>query len=305
MALYNGEHLPPLKLQYKDYSEWLNSGGIKALIKKQEKYWLKQFEGDIPELHLPIDFIRPPIRIFEGNSIDFFLGTEESAALRKIAREENATLFMVLLALYNVLLSKICNQEDIIIGTPVVGRQHEDLRNIIGLFVNLLALRNNPAGQKTFKEFLWDVREGTLAAYNNQEYLFEDLVNHLRLERNPGRNPLFDIVFSFLDGIVNSDEITEVAIPGLKLKPYGYRIRHAKYDLHLYANAEGEKFSFIFVYYSKLFKEKTIHLIVEYFKNIVTSVIANPGQKLNEIFIGSDKKKISMQALLSEDLEME
>ena len=122
------------------------------------------------------------------------LGNQETRELKKLAEEKNATLYMVLLSIYNILLAKISGQEDIIIGTAIAGRRHADLHFLIGMFVNTLIMRNYPAGDKTFGEFLVEVKERTLQAFENQDYPFEELVDRLAINRDTSRNPVFDVM---------------------------------------------------------------------------------------------------------------
>ncbi|MCP5102597.1 MAG: hypothetical protein GY950_04420, partial [bacterium] len=195
MDLYEGRELPPLRIQYKDYAEWRSREEGNKSLKEQEAYWLETFEGEIPLLNLPVDYARPVVQSFEGKIAHFELTPVLTAALKKLAREENATLFMVLAAVFNILPAKLSGQEDIVVGIPAAGRLHPDLEDIIGMFVNTLALRNHPTGDKNFKEFLRELKTNTLKAFENQEYQFEDLVELLKVKRDAGRNPLFDIMF--------------------------------------------------------------------------------------------------------------
>jgi fengycin family lipopeptide synthetase D len=144
MALYGGEELPPLTLQYKDYALWQNSEKQRQSLKQQEAYWLKQLAGEIPVLDLPLDYHRPPVQSFEGRTLPFEIEYEERKALEKTASGEGVTLFTLVLAIYNTLLAKLSGQEDIIVGIDVAGRRHAELEPIIGMFVNALALRNFP-----------------------------------------------------------------------------------------------------------------------------------------------------------------
>ncbi|MCP4147702.1 MAG: amino acid adenylation domain-containing protein, partial [bacterium] len=151
-TLYAGEDLPPLKLQYRDYAEWQNSREQKELMKQQEEFWLNQFCDELPILNLPTDYIRPVMRSFEGNKISFALNKHETGYLKETAKENRTTLYMIILSIFTILLSKLSGQEDVIVGTPTAGRRHADLENIIGMFVNTLAMRNYPEGGKTIKE---------------------------------------------------------------------------------------------------------------------------------------------------------
>ncbi|MCP4156737.1 MAG: amino acid adenylation domain-containing protein, partial [bacterium] len=190
IALQSEVELPGLYIQYKDYSQWRNSPKEQERLKRQEAYWKKQFEGEIPVLEIPIDYSRPAIQRFEGNTIEIEISAATATALKTAAMNENVTLFMMLLTLANIYLSKLTGQEDIVIGTPVAGRGHADLEQVIGMFVNTLALRNKPTGEKTVKQFLAEVKNKTLEAFENQDYPFEQLVNKIEVNRDAGRNPL-------------------------------------------------------------------------------------------------------------------
>ncbi|MCT2347628.1 amino acid adenylation domain-containing protein, partial [Niallia taxi] len=177
--LYNGEQLEPLRIQYKDFAQWQNEYFRSGNLEKEATYWKEQFKETVPVLQLPYDYERPAIQSFEGDSVHFTLGTETAEGLRKLAREEGATLHMVLLSAFNVLLSKYSGQEDIVVGVPVAGRPHADLRNIMGMFVNTLVMRNQPVKDKTFTAFLREVKENSLQAYDHQNYQLEELLDNI------------------------------------------------------------------------------------------------------------------------------
>ncbi|UCH96779.1 MAG: amino acid adenylation domain-containing protein, partial [Candidatus Aminicenantes bacterium] len=286
MTIYDGNELSPRHYTYKDFSEWQNSSGWRQAIKDQEEYWLRQFDGEIPVLNLTTDYTRPVVQSFEGNRVYFEIDKEETRKLNKLALEEDSTFFMILLAVYNILLSKISGQEDIIIGSPVVGRRHADLERVIGVFVNMLALRNYLSVEKTFQEFLGEVRERTLEALQNQEYQFEDLVEKVTANRDAARNPLFDVVFALQDL-----DTPVIKIPGLKLTPCEHETGISKFDLTVICEIVEEKLHFAVEYCIKLFKESTIQRFVGYFKKVLRSVLKNAGQKLSAIEIISDTEK--------------
>ena len=143
---YNGETLPGLKLQYKDFSAWQNELFRSEKIKKQEEYWLETFSGEIPVLNMPTDYPKPSTQRFEGDRIYFTADRKLREKLNSLALKTGATLYMALLSGYNILLSKYTGQEDLVVGSPIAGRPHADLRNIIGMFVNTLVMRNFPEG---------------------------------------------------------------------------------------------------------------------------------------------------------------
>ncbi|MDQ1352313.1 MAG: hypothetical protein QG657_2619 [Acidobacteriota bacterium] len=292
-ALYTGETLPELRIQYKDYTHWQSSDKQKEVVKAQETYWSGVFEGDLPVLNLPLDYPRPVLQSFEGNRTGFEISREEAGALRSLALKEDATLFMVLLSLYNILLAKICGQEDIVIGTPIAGRNHADLQRTIGMLVNTLALRNAPMGGKTFREFLKEVRKNTLAAFENQDYPFEDLEEQVtrQINRDISRNPVFDTIFNLLNFESQYENNVKIEVPGMTLRPYEYERGIAIFDLSLEAEGSQDGVTFTFEFCTKLFKPGTIDRFIGYFKKIVTTVAAAPDQKIAQIEILSDEEK--------------
>jgi tyrocidine synthetase-3 len=286
MALYGGEWLPPLRLRYRDYSQWQTSDKQVENIKTQEKYWLSQLEGDIPVLDLPTDHPRPAVQSFEGSHIDFELGSEETESLKALARQEDVTLYMALLSVFYVLLSRLSNQEDIIIGSPTAGRGHTGLEQIIGMFVNTLALRNFPVGEKSFNVFLAEVKKQVLEAFENQEYPFENLVENVPAARDVGRNPLFDVMV-----VLQNIEIPEIEIPGLKLKSYEYETRTAKFDIIFLVHDPGQKLKFSIEYSTRLFKQETIRRFAGHLERIIAAICKNPGIRTADIEMLTNEEK--------------
>ncbi|MDE1376701.1 condensation domain-containing protein, partial [Bacillus licheniformis] len=158
---------------------------------------LKTYKGDIPVLDLPIDHKRPLTKSSEGDTVTAAIESETFRKLQHMAKENGVTMYMLLLAGYTALLSKYTGQEDIIVGTPAAGRNHEDIQHLIGMFVNTLAIRNHPEGKKTFRDYLQEVKENTLQAYENQDYPFEELVEKVNIKRDMARNPLFDTMLVY------------------------------------------------------------------------------------------------------------
>jgi len=288
MAVYSGVTLPPLRLRYMDYSEWQKENREKERqgLSKQKEYWLKEFPGQVPLLDLPTDYVRPDTKNFAGSTIRFEVESRETALLKSLAAEEDATLFMVLLAVFNLLLMKLSGQEDIVVGSPVECRKHQDLRQIIGMFINMLAIRNRLEPHNTFRQILREVRKKSLGAFENQEYPFDELVEQVSGERDASRNPLFDVLFTFQKMVVS-----EVEIPGLKLMPYEHQRSISKFDLGLTGTEVKGKLVFSMEYCSGLFKKEAVQRFSRYFKRIITGIIENKGKKLPGIEIISQQEK--------------
>ncbi len=294
-ALYAGEELPGLKNQYKEYSQWQNRHLEREAVKKQGKYWIDQFKGEIPLLNLAGDYARPVVQSHVGNVLPFDIEIKETNALRELALKEEATLFIVLLSIYITLLSKLSGQEDIVVGTPVAGRRHSDLQPIIGIFLNTLALRNFPAASKPFGAFLKEVKERTLTAFDNQDHPFEDLVEQLEVNRDLSRNPLFDVMFIWHNQWdIQPGEIPPQTSGALKLKPHPYKKSTSEFDMTLIGNEVGNRIQFKIEYCTKLFKPGTIQRFINYFKEIVSSVLKDPGKKISELDMtpAEDKRRV-------------
>jgi len=291
MDLYEGKELPELRVQYKDYAEWQNRKIGGEAIQQQEAFWLKEFEGEIPALDLPTDYLRPKIQDFAGSALIFDIGSSETQALKAFALEEGATLFMVLLSIYNIFLSKISNQDVIVVGTPTAGRYHADLERVFGMFVNTLALKNVPAAENTVREFLRKVKDKTLEAFANQDYQYEELVEKVMGKRDTSRSPLFDTMFLLL----NMD-IPVMEIHGLKLKSCEYKQNTSKFDLTLICYESEKSLACSFEYSTKLFKKETIERFIGYLKKIVSAVVESPDKKVSEIDIlpAEEKRQLIM-----------
>ncbi|MED2795925.1 amino acid adenylation domain-containing protein, partial [Bacillus wiedmannii] len=224
--LYAEDSLEESRIRYRDYAVWQNEFMKSEKLKEQETYWKEQFQGDIPILNLPTDYPRPPVFSHEGTSLNFQIGQEITEKLKLIGKQQNATLYMVLLAAYNTLLYKYTGQEEVVVGSPIAGRPHADLEHIVGMFVNTLTLKNRPQGNKSFTEFLREVKEVTLEAFKHQDYPFEELMETLDIQRDMSRNPLFDTLFT-----LQNMDMEEIQANGLEIKPYDYVNNTSKFDV--------------------------------------------------------------------------
>ncbi|MCP4148345.1 MAG: non-ribosomal peptide synthetase, partial [bacterium] len=284
-ALGNRQELPSLTIHYKDYSQWQHHEHQKENIARQEKYWLKQFEHGIPDLNLPADYPRPEVRQFEGGILSAQMDCD-TGFIKKIAMENRATAFMVMLAFYYIFLYKISSREDIVVGTPVAGRRHADLEPVIGMFVNTLALRNQLDGENTFTGILKKVRKTTLDAFDNQDYQFEDLVEKVALHRDR-HNPLFDVMFAWrewdpgeIENIGDDNQNEDKTRTPQEI--YTYEQKTAKFDLTLGIDLK-KKLAFSFEYSTTLFKKETIERYAANFKEIISAVLKNDNIKIKDI----------------------
>ncbi|MCP4152778.1 MAG: AMP-binding protein, partial [bacterium] len=289
-ALYSGRELPPLRIQYKDYAQWQYDMNRSGKLKSQEDYWLTIFTEPIPVLELPTDFLRPQIQSFEGAMMDFFIEPAHKEALKLMAMRQDATLYIVVLSAFFVLMSKLSGQEDIVIGSDSAGRRHADLEKLIGMFVNTMGLRNAPRGEERFCDFVREVRARTLDAFDNQDYQFDTLVEKVVARENAGRNPLFDVMYCFynyderLVSLEKDRGETENPEPQESLR----RNSTTMFDLTLHTQETPYGLDFTFEYNTKLFKERRIEKFISYFKEIVSAVVEDNEIRLKDIDISHD-----------------
>jgi len=301
-------------LQYKDFCQWQADQDRRGQGRRQlEQFWLTELQDYPRTLHLTIDFPRPETRDFKGEHFIFTLDAEATQSLKKLVSETNTTLFIVLLALCNVWLGRLSGGEDILLGTPVEGRRHADLNGIIGMFVNTLVLRNYPSLNRSFIDFVHEVKERTLQAFDHQDFLFEDLVHLLSYKPEPGRNPVFDVLFTLQNLDMESDMVsTEMAesisrTRALHMKPVEFKNPVAKFDLMLTArefsspNQDGE-IQFSVEYAVGLFKRETIERLVKYFKEVIQAVIQDVRIKIADIRLSHQLKEIVSQ---NPDMELD
>ncbi len=294
-ALYEGNPLPPLTIQYKDYAQWQNSEAQQETIKKQGQYWQWQFAGELPLLNLPLDFPRPDMWRFDGDFVTFELEPKLTRGLRDLARHEGVTLFMLLAALLNCLLAKLGGTEEVVIGTPAAGRGHSDLENVVGMFVNTLALRTYPAGDKAVSSYLGEVRKTILEAFENQDFPFEELVEQLRLQPDTGRNPLFDVMLS-----LHTRDDGQTGNSRAMLTPYNIEGRSAKFDLTLVGIDAGDRLYLEMEYSVHLFKKETIQRMAGYFRRIAQAVVQSTVTPLADLDILTGEEKQELLVTLND-----
>jgi len=285
-ALYTGKPLSPLRLQYIDFAQWQAEPAQATAIRNQEHYWIDTFPGEIPVLSLPLDYPRPPVQAFEGASPDFTIPGETLSKLKSMASTQNATLYMVLLAVFNILLQRLSGSETIVVGTPAAGRRHSDLQDIIGMFVNTLPLKNHPQDRNTFETFLSNVKNSTLEAFENQDYPFEDMVEKLSIARDAGRNPLFDVML-----VLQNFAVSDLSVPGLTMEPLSIEVGVSKFDMTFICREIKDNVTVTVEYCTKLFKSQTIERFASYFNRIAETVGTQPRILIGDIDILSIEER--------------
>ncbi|OBZ12711.1 non-ribosomal peptide synthetase [Bacillus sp. FJAT-26390] len=288
-ALYRGEQLPQLDIQYKDYAVWQQGDGYAERMKKQETFWVEQFSEEVPAFDFPADFPRPLVRDFAGKRYEFAADEQLTAALRKLASAQGATLFMVLFAAYNVLLGKYTGQEDFVVGTPTAGRAHDELRAMTGLFVGTLALRTRPKQELAFEQYLAEVKQHCVKAFEHQDYPLEQLLQKLGIPRSMSRNPLFDTMF-----LMQNMDSADLQLEGLRLTSYPQSNNIAKFDLTFGAIEQDESLHFSIEYAAALYRPETAKRLGDHYIELLRGIAAHPEKRLADLDVlnGGEKERL-------------
>ncbi len=278
IRISNGETLPKPDLQYRDYAEWENkqhaAGGY---FDRHENYWLNIYK-DIPKLKMPADRDRPERRASSGERLSFTIGKELYADLKSYAVQQDVSDYQLLLAVYYLLLSKYTNQEDIVTGTAVANRKREEVQQMMGMFVNTLALRATVSPEITFSRFLQNVKQMVLEAFEYQEYPFELLISRLGLSGKSTKIPLIDTLFV----VQNIDFFSDKALPGLSLK-YENATATSKFDFSFLIVEQKDSFVLEVEYNTGMFSQSYISGLAENFIKLAGKAVSNPAALLEEI----------------------
>ncbi|MGZ3460140.1 MAG: condensation domain-containing protein, partial [Archangium sp.] len=270
--------LPALPVQYADYAAWQRGWLQGPALETQLAYWRQHLSGVPRALELPTDKPRPAVQTHRGASLPVQLPRELSEALSALARREGVTPFMVLLAAWQLLLSRYSGQDDISVGSPIAGRTQGETEGLIGFFINTLVLRTRLDGDPTFRELLARVRESALGAYAHQEVPFERLVEELKPERDLSRTPLFQVMFT-----LQNTPRQELLLPGLSLRGIDPDILTAKFELTLTLTDTPDGFSGTLNYKTDLFEPATIARMAEHLRALLEGIVAGPEQRLSAL----------------------
>jgi amino acid adenylation domain-containing protein len=271
----NGNRLPLLQIQYKDFAAWQQEQLKNDDVESHKSYWLKQFEGELPVLDLPTFQTRPAIKTYNGKSVKKLYNSSLLKDFNALCQSQGSTLFMGLLATVKVLLYRYTDQKDIVIGSPIAGREHVDLQNQIGFYVNTLALRTQFEGAASFKEVLANVKDVTLGAYEHQIYPFDELVDHLPLKRDMSRNPLFDVMVTFqnTDNLkVTIQKLGEVSIREYETGENAI----SKFDIEFIFEETVEGLNLILVYNTDIYTGEFVTNILSHLEILLQSIVSKP-----------------------------
>ncbi|MEA5617543.1 amino acid adenylation domain-containing protein [Cronbergia sp. UHCC 0137] len=278
ISLYQGEILAELPIQFGDFATWQQKWLQSETRKIQLSYWQEQLKNCLCELSLPTDHSRKAIQTFKGARLFFNLSSELSEELRQLSQQNGATIFMTLLTAFNILLYRYSGQDDILVGSTVTSRDRSEIVNLIGLFVNNLIFRTNLSGKPSFLSLLNQVKETVLGALSHQDLPFEDLVEQLQPERNLSQNPLFQVMF-----ILHNTPNQTTNLPGLKIEPLETEHSTSRFDLSLDMYETPNGFRGTWEYSTELFEKATIERFSEHFQLLLSNIVNNPNQFINEL----------------------
>ncbi|MBO5413147.1 MAG: amino acid adenylation domain-containing protein [Clostridia bacterium] len=284
--LYNDEVLPELNITYKDFSTFENDRLASGSLEEAEQYWVSQFADDIPVLNLPTNYSRPATQSFEGAKVYSSIDLETTNKINTLAKNLGVTPYMILLSVYYILLEKYTSCDDIVVGSPIVGRDISETYNLIGMFVNSLALRTKIDSKLSFNELLETVKANCLNAYKYQAYPFDELVNKLDIKRDTSRNPLFDTMFTYQNNGLKNIEFNDV-----KSEYYIPDTNISKFDLSLELIPNDDGISVSFEYATKLFDGDFIKNLSNHYLNILNAILDNEEIKVADIDMLSESER--------------
>jgi len=269
-------------------------------------YWKEELGGELPVLELPTDRPRPPVQTYGGEAVTFRLDPELTRKVKALAQERQATLYMVLLAVFEALLARYSGQTDLVVGSPSAGRGRARLAGTVGYFVNPIVLRADLSSDPSFADFLRQVRRTVLGAFEHQDYPFPTLVERLQPQRDPSRSPVFQVMFALqnapslpgaegktqdLTAFAVGEEGAEVEVGGLRLRHLPLPQRIAQFDLTLSMGEVGGEISGTLDYNTDLFDAATAERLVRNLRALIEAVTAEPGRRVSELAIVSEEER--------------
>jgi amino acid adenylation domain-containing protein len=280
--------LPELPIQYADFAQWQRDWLSSDEYKAQLEYWTTQLKAP-PVLQLPTDRPRPTTQSFNGALYGTTFSKELSEHVKTFSRQERCTLFMTLMAAFKVLMYRYTQQDDIIVGCPIAGRNRIETEPLIGFFVNTLAVRTSMAGEPGFRSVLKMVRENTLGAYANQDMPFDRLVEELHPQRSSTHMPLVQVLFS-----LNSDFVEEQVFPGIRSEEINVDTHTSKFDLTVVAKDGPAGLNVMIEYNTDLFDEQRISRMLGHFGQLLESIVANPEENVSrlEMLTPAERKQV-------------
>ncbi len=292
--------LPRVSFDFSDFVRWQNEMLESPYGEKLWSYWQERLSGELPVLNLPTDRPHPPQQTFVGHSQHFQVSRTVTQRVKDLGRTQNATSYMTLLAAFQMLLHRYSGQDDIIIGSPVIARSHPQMAKIVGHFVNPLPMRADFSSDPTVAEFLVQMRETVLKAFEHQDFPLALLIARLQPERPLGRQPIFQVMFVFhkphlveegLAALAVSEAGGQVELGELTLKPISVDRRIAQFNMTMtFAEVNGE-FRGLLEYNIDLFDDATASHIIDNYLSLLESIVDNPDQRVSQLQFISERER--------------
>ncbi|MEO1626352.1 MAG: amino acid adenylation domain-containing protein [Bacteroidota bacterium] len=290
--------LPALDIQYKDYAHW-QAGLLKdGHSKSHRDFWMEKLGGELPQLNLPSQKKRPPVRTYNAQKLETYLSTVQSQQLYAFSKEQRGSLFITLLALWNVLLHRYTNQNDIIIGSPIAGRDHASLENQIGCYINSLALRNEIQEEETFLSFYQTIRKETLATYAHQMYPFDQLVEDLGGARDLSRNPVFDVmlVLQNTGERISEDHLSASDKAAMTEEVRASEPTFSRFDLEIAFTEVGDQLLLVIHYNTDVYEKAMVEGLIAHFRSLTHQLLSQPGQAVGKVdFLSKAEKEQQLE----------
>ncbi|GCF09960.1 non-ribosomal peptide synthetase/type I polyketide synthase [Dictyobacter arantiisoli] len=301
-AFSNGHPSPlePLAVQYVDFAAWQQQWLQGDEVEQQLAYWRKQLGGPLPALELPTDHPRPAIQSYRGAHFPFQFPTTLTENIKALGQQEGATVFMLLLAAFQVICSRYSGQEDILIGTPIANRRRTEIEKLIGCFINTLVIRTDLAGNLSFRELLHSVREKTLEAYAHQDLPFEQVVEALQPDRDLSRSPIFQVMFMLQNVPFPPTEFADLQLHLIDIDNGA-----TQFDLTFIVNEIDEHIAGLVEYNADLFEVETIRRMVDHWQGLLTSVVTDCAQHVKDVPLLTQAEQQHLQAWNSTGVEWE
>uniref|UniRef100_UPI00036CBA2D condensation domain-containing protein n=1 Tax=Paenibacillus massiliensis TaxID=225917 RepID=UPI00036CBA2D len=281
--LYEGRELEPIPVHYKDFAVWQQQIMTSEAMRIQEDYWLHVFGHSLPVTELPTDYEKSNVTSWEGRLEYYKFEEEFNGRISAFCTAAGVTKNMLLFAAYNILLMDWTGRDDISIGTSILGRNLRELEGVVGMFINTLAIRTFPSGEKTFRQFLQEARQALLQGYAHQDYPFERLNQQLAQRFHDQMRPLFSSMF-----IMQNQDYPELQMKDIKATPY-YIAANTRFDLQLdVIESSDGALSLCFTYCPELFRQATINVLIQKLKSMLSQAMAKPDERLDALRISSN-----------------
>lgn len=284
--LYNGNTLVANRIDYTDFALWEKEQFETDEFNNLREFWVSKFSDEIPLLNMPTSYPRPSVQSFKGANYHRKLSCDVFSKVNTISKKLNITPYMFMLSCYYILLSKYTSSNDIVVGTPIIGRDNPELNNVLGMFVNTLALRNKIDSSLSFSEFSKIIKENCVDSFKNQAYPFDMLVKDLNIKRDVSRNSLFDVMF-----VYQSNGYPSINFKGMEVDYFIPDNDVAKFDLTLEVIPVNNEYSLRFEYCTGLFEEDFIKRFSSHYINILNAILENCEVRIADIDMLSEEER--------------